>query len=81
MFSFVSAIGLHASLMLVLIWIKPRHYRIQTAMVFASRAAPMRTTCRGGMLSLEVPCIAIGRRPDETICCDHVERDSGRFGR
>src|SRR5712672_1494081 len=32
----------------------------------ASRAAPIRTTCRGGMLSVEVPCIAIGRRPDET---------------
>ena len=47
----------------------------------ALRAAPIRTTCRGGMLSLEVPCIAVGRRPDETICSDHVERDSGRFGR
>jgi hypothetical protein len=32
-------------------------------------------------LSLEVPCIAVGRRLDETICSDHVERNSGRFGR
>ena len=35
----------------------------------------------GRMLSLEVACIPVGRRPDETICSDHVERDSGRFGR
>ena len=32
-------------------------------------------------LPLEVPCIAVGRRPDETIFSNQVERDSSRFGR
>jgi hypothetical protein len=45
------------------------------------RSEGHRTTCRGAMLSLEVPCIAVGRRPDETLCSDHVDRDSGLFGR
>lgn len=54
-----------------------RHHPLTRSI--SPRSEGHRTTCRSEMLSLQVPCV--GRRQDETICSDHVDRDGGRFGR